>query len=131
MAGDADLQLNADLLAALPDQGPVVMLNLVRFRERSLDGQGSGRDAYDRYSRAVIGLIKARGGTVLWAGAVEGVALGVPDAQRWHYAVLVQYPSRAAFLDMMTSPAYADANRHRANGLADHLILATRQTYAK
>ena len=131
MPHDAVEHLNAATLAALPDRGPVVMLNLVRFRERSLDGQGSGRDAYDRYSRAVIGLIKARGGTVLWAGEVEGVALGVPDAHRWDYAVLVQYPSRAAFIDMMTSADYAAANRHRDNGLADHLILATRQTYAK
>ena len=131
MPGDAVEHLNTATLAALPDAGPVVMLNLVRFRARSLDGDGSGRDAYDRYSRAVIRLIKARGGTVIWAGEVEGVALGLPDAHRWDYAVLVQYPSRAAFLDMMTSADYAAANRHRDNGLADHLILATRQTYAK
>jgi hypothetical protein len=38
--------LNTDLLEALPDEGPVTMLNLMRFRGPSLDGNGSGWDAY-------------------------------------------------------------------------------------
>ena len=54
--------LNLDALAALPDDAPVVMLNLMRFREHSLDGNGSGWDAYLRYSALAIKLIKARGG---------------------------------------------------------------------
>ena len=52
-------QLNA---AALPDETPVTMLNLMRFRARSLDGNGSGWDAYLRYSKLTIKLIKAQGG---------------------------------------------------------------------
>jgi hypothetical protein len=35
-------QLNDEAVAALPDDKPVTMLNLMRFRERSLDGNGSG-----------------------------------------------------------------------------------------
>ncbi|HZQ72549.1 MAG TPA: DUF1330 domain-containing protein [Burkholderiales bacterium] len=125
------MKLNEALLRSLPDQGPVVMLNLVRFRAQSADGEGSGRDAYLRYSVAAMRLIKARGGTVLWAGDVEGAALGDPSGQRWDYAVLVRYPSRAAFLGMMTSAEYARANVHRENGLEDHVILATSETYSK
>jgi uncharacterized protein (DUF1330 family) len=122
---------NAELVAALPDNGPVVMANLVKFRARSLDGDGSGWDAYQRYSNAVIKLIKGCGGTILWAGDVEGVALGVPDSHRWDYLVLVQYPSRADFVAMVTSDDYARANAHRLNGAEDHIILATTQTYSK
>lgn len=125
------MQLNEALLRSLPDEGAVVMLNLVRFRERSADGHGSGRDAYLRYSAIAMRLIKARGGTVLWAGDVQGAALGDPARERWDYAVLVRYPSRAAFLGMMTSADYAQANIHRENGLEDHVILATAQTYSK
>ena len=123
--------LNETLLRSLPDSGPVVMLNLVRFRETSLDGDGSGWEAYQRYSRLTMKLIKARGGTVLWAGDAEGVSFGEMADRPFDYVVLVQYPSRAAFLDMMTSDAYAQANIHRENGVADHVILATRQTYSK
>lgn len=123
--------LNEPSLKALPDTGPVVMLNLMRFRERSLDGNGSGWDAYLRYSALTIKLIKARGGTIIWTGTAEGVALGVPEQHRWDYVALVRYPSRAAFLDMMTSPDYATANVERENGCADHAIIAVNETYRK
>src|SRR5262249_14011890 len=105
-AGDQAVidHLNDAVLKALPDQGPVVMLNLMRFRERSLDGNGSGWDAYLRYSALTIKLIRARGGTIIWTGNAEAVALGVPEQHRWDYVALVRYPSRAAFLDMMQSP---------------------------
>jgi uncharacterized protein (DUF1330 family) len=123
--------LNAATLAGLPDEGPVVMLNLMRFRERSLDGNGSGWDAYLRYSALAIKEIKARGGTIIWTGDAETVALGAPDRHRWDYVALVRYPSRAAFIDMMTSPAYAKANVERENGCTDHAIVAVRETYRK
>lgn len=123
--------LNAATLVKLPDDAPVTMLNLMRFRERSLDGNGSGWDAYLRYSALAIKLIKARGGTIIWTGDAEAVAFGVPDRHRWHYVALVHYPSRAAFLDMMTSPEYAMANVERENGCIDHAIIAVRETYNK
>jgi uncharacterized protein (DUF1330 family) len=123
--------LNEQALRALADDEPVVMLNLMRFRERSLDGNGSGWDAYLRYSALTIKLIKAQGGTIIWTGDAEAVALGVPAQHRWDYVALVRYPSRAAFLAMMTSPEYARANIERENGCADHAIIATRETYRK
>lgn len=123
--------LNITEVGALPDEGPVVMVNLVRLRERSLDGNGSGWDAYKRYSAIVIKMIKARGGTVLWAGHRDTVALGRVYGHQWHYVVLIRYPSRAAFLDMMTSAEYAAANTHRVNGAAEHVILAMRESYSK
>lgn len=123
--------LNLGLLKALSDDGPVMMLNLMRFRERSLDGNGSGWDAYLRYSAQSIKLIKAQGGTIVWTGEAQAVALGVPEAHRWDYVALVRYPSRAAFIAMMTSPDYARANVERENGCADHAIVALRETYGK
>ena len=123
--------LNEPGLRALPDDGPVTMLNLMRFRERSLDGRGSGWDAYLRYSAHTIKLIKARGGTIIWTGNAEAVALGVPDRHRWDYVALVRYPSRASFLDMMKSPEYMAANVERENGCTDHAIIAVNETYRK
>ena len=123
--------LNEQALKALPDEGPVTMLNLMRFRERSLDGNGRGWDAYLRYSALTIKLIKGRGGTIIWTGTAEAVALGAPDQHCWDYVALVRYPSRAAFLDMMTSSEYAAANVERENGCADHAIIAVNETYRK
>lgn len=123
--------LNEDFLRSLPDEGPVVMVNLVRFRERSLDGNGSGWDAYARYSKGDMPLLKKVGGTIIWAGTVEGVSVGSLVDGRWDWVVLAHYPSRAAFLEMMTSPEYAAINADRENGVEDHVILAAKQTYSK
>ena len=115
-------QLNAELVNSLPDRAPVVMVNLVRIGDW---------DGYRRYSELTMPLIKARGGTVLWAGNAEAVALGDAGANRWNYVVLVRYPSRAAFLDMMASHEYAAANSVREAACEDHLIIAAGETYSK
>ena len=114
-----------EALRRLPDEGPVAMLNLLKFRERSLDGDGSGRDAYDRYGRVARGLVEARGGRIVWVGTVEAAALAEGADAEWDAALLVHYPSRGAFLDMVTSAEYLAANVHRSNGLVRHVILAT------
>ena len=107
------------------------MVNLVRFREHSRDGDGSGWDAYLRYSKADVPLLKREGGIILWAGHVEGAALGDLGDGRWDWVVVVWYPSRAAFLAMMTSSEYAIANVDRENAIEDHVILAANETYSK
>jgi len=124
--------LNVKGLQELDPQAPVVMVNLMRFRERSLDGDGSGWDAYVRYSALAVPMIKARGGTLLWTGDAKAVALGAHDGNDWDFVALVFYPSVAAFLNMMTSEAYErDADPHRLDGCAEHVIIATKEAYSK
>jgi len=57
--------LNIDGLDRLDRHAPVVMFNLMRFHAHSGDGDGSGWDAYLRYSAVTVPMIKARGGTLL------------------------------------------------------------------
>ena len=124
--------LNVKGLQEMDQQAPVVMLNLMRFRERSLDGDGSGWDAYLRYSALTVPMIKVRGGTLLWTGDAKTVALGRQDGNQWDYLALVYYPTVAAFIDMMTSEDYEQrCDPHRTNGCAEHVIIATEQAYSK
>ena len=123
--------LQLDALRALAPEAPVTMLNLMKFRARSLDGDGTGWEAYLRYSAHTAPLFKARGGTIVWAGDVKAVALGALADGDWDYAALVWYPRPAAFLDMMRSPEYAVGNVHRENGTERHLILALHASYTK
>jgi uncharacterized protein (DUF1330 family) len=123
--------LNQVAIAALPDNTPVTMVNLVKFR-RDKDGKAeTGWKDYQKYSAAVIKLIKGCGGTVIWSGTVDGVALGKLADGDWDYVVMVRYPSRRAFLDMMISSAYLEANVHREAATENHVILAVSETYSK
>ena len=103
-------------LAAAPDEGPVVMLNLLKFKE-------GGADTYLRYGDAAIGMVEERGGRVLWSGRAEQVLIGDPAAD-WDVVVLVEYPSRAAFVEMVSSPEYLEAHADREAGLERTVVLA-------
>jgi hypothetical protein len=74
-------------------------VNLLRFKKEAADGDGLGWDAYARYRKAIPPLLKGVGGTILWAGNIEGAAYGDLNAKHWEFVVLVRYPSRKAFLD--------------------------------
>jgi uncharacterized protein (DUF1330 family) len=112
------------------DEGPIVMINLLRFRERAAYPPGfpaepcSGREAYLRYGAAVTPMLAAAGGTVLWSGHVKRVVIG-PESDAWEEAILVQYPSRQAFLTMVSAPDYQRIAVHRAAALADSRLIAT------
>ena len=124
--------LNVKGLKEAGPEGPIVMVNLMRFRERSRDGDGSGWDAYLRYSTLTVPMIKARGGTLLWTGDAKAVALGEEAGNQWDYLALVYYPTVAAFIDMMTSADYETrCDPHRRNGCEDHVIICTKEAYSK
>ena len=124
--------LNVKGLLELDPLAPVVMVNLMRFRARSLDDDGSGWEAYLRYSALTVPMIKARGGTLLWTGDAKAIALGPQDGNQWDYLALVYYPTVAAFIDMMTSDDYEKrCDPHRTNGCAEHVIIATKEAYSK
>ena len=123
---------NIEGLERLDANAPGVMLNLMRFHAHSRGGDGSGWGAYLRYSAITVPVIRGRGGTLLWTGEAKAVALGPHDGNDWDFVALVYYPTVAAFIDMMTSEAYeTQADPHRVNGCAEHVIIATREAYSK
>src|SRR5262245_6714520 len=66
------------LLAGAPSR-PVVMLNLLRFKERAdAPDQGlSGEQAYQRYADEMVPLVERLGGRVIWSGRVDSQVIGV------------------------------------------------------
>jgi uncharacterized protein (DUF1330 family) len=112
-------------LAAAPDAGPVVMLNLLRYRDEAADGSGrTGREAYMDYGALVTPMVESRGGTFVVYAVADQTVIGPAD-EEWDEMVLVQYPSRAAFLDMIGDPEYLAAHANREAGLADSRLVAT------
>ena len=109
---------------------PVVMINLLRYRERAGYPAGfgaepcSGREAYQRYGALVGPHLASAGARMLWLGSVQASVIAPPD-ERWDDAVLVEYPSRKAFLQMVASPEYQEVARHRTAALDDSRLIAT------
>ncbi len=108
---------------------PVVMLNLLKFAERAGgDGAGSGRDSYARYGERVRTMLEQVGGRILWQGRADSVVIGGDDDE-WDAVILVEYPSRKAFIEMTSSPKYDDVSKDRTAGLADSRLIAMTELY--
>ena len=118
----------ADLVAA--EDGPLVMLNLLRFRDRAAyppefadaDKDVSGAKAYARYATATAPLLAAAGGAVIWSGRDSLTVIG-PDDPPWQAALLVRYPSLAAFMGMIRSDAYIAIVVHRQAAIATSRLI--------
>jgi uncharacterized protein (DUF1330 family) len=105
--------------------GEVVMINLLHFARENTDARASaGAGAYREYSDQVVKMVEERGGRVIWTGRPENVVIGDSERDAWDLVVLVSYPSRAAFVDMVTSPSYHEAHTHRERGLDRTVLLA-------
>jgi uncharacterized protein (DUF1330 family) len=84
-------------LGSRPADGPVVMLNLLDFKP-------GGVERYREYAEAVAPLIERVGARLVYAGNALSPVIG---PTKWDSVLLVEYPTRQAFLDMIGSPEYA------------------------
>lgn len=116
------------LLGEIPRGTPVVMLNMLKFRETAEYPEGgpqlSGREAYARYRKAASKLVAEVGGGPVWSGNAKA-AIIAPDGEQWDEVFLVRYPSIEKFLQMISSQAYQDVVVHRSAALADSRLIAT------
>ncbi|HXU68917.1 MAG TPA: DUF1330 domain-containing protein [Polyangia bacterium] len=103
------------------DGAPVVMLNLLRFAD-------GGRARYDEYARAIQPFLARAGGKVVYAG--DGTTPLVAEAgQGWDAVLLVRYPSRAAFCQMVADPEYQKVTHLRTTALREAVLQPTRSWY--
>ena len=112
-----------------PSTTPVAMVNLLRFRERAeyRDGRPdaiSGREAYMRYIAEMEPIVTAAGGRFLFSGDVQGLVIGEVE-ELWDAVGIAEYPSRAAFYRIATSPEVMAIGVHREAGLAGQLLIPT------
>lgn len=114
-----------------PENGPFVMVNLLKFKETAEYADGSDADlsgakAYARYGKAIQACLAAVDGKQIYAGPVTGLMIGEVE-ELWDMVALVEYPSLAAMQKMMSSPEYRAIEVHRKAGLAGQLNIRTSQ----
>ncbi len=114
-------------LASARDEGPVVMLNLLKFKQTSDRSDRSGREEYNDYGRSARRMVEERGGRVVWMGRPEQVLIG-DETNEWDAVALVEYPSRKAFIEMVSTPKYMEAHEHREGGLERTVLIAMHET---
>jgi len=114
------------LLDEGPD-GPIIMLNLLKFRDRAAyaadagEPERTGAEAYGVYSETAVRKVQEVGGS-LYVGSPAHAPVVGPDGE-WDIVALVKYPSRHAFLKMVADPEYQACTHHRTAALADSRLI--------
>ena len=113
-------------LLASNEDGPVVMVNLLRFKPQadSPDSNLTGEEAYRLYGREMIPFVESRGGRLIWSGRLDSQVIGI-GGEGFHTVAVVEYPSRKVFVDIAMDPFVAAIGAHRAAGLEMQWLLAT------
>ena len=94
--------------------GPIHMLNLLRYAE---DG---GRKSYVEYSKHTLPLIEKRGGKVVYRGQGRKTVIG---GETWDDILIVEYPSKDVFIEMVTSEEYQKGVHMRNSALEDSRLV--------
>ena len=105
--------------------GPIHMLNLVRFRENAAypDGRDvTGAQAYADYGRESYPVFSKLGGRIVWRGGFE-LMLIVPTEEKWDECFIDEYPSVSAFVEMVRDPVYREAVKHRQAAVIDSRLI--------
>jgi uncharacterized protein (DUF1330 family) len=95
--------------------GPIVMLNLLRFKP------SGGRESYGRYADGVGPILDDIGAEIVFYGDAHAVVIG--EEGEWDVVVLVRYPSKDAFVEMIRLPEYQAITGLRAEALLDSRLV--------
>lgn len=106
-------------LVQTPDNGPVVMINLLAFKAPD------GARSYQRYADEVQPCLERIGAKVLYYGVAQTLVVGEGEQPWWDVTVVVEYPSVSAFLAMTGTPEYQAIHIYRAQALERAELIAT------
>jgi len=101
-----------------PD-GEVVMLNLLRFKP-------DGRASYEAYAREIVPFLDRVGAEIVYLGDC-GVSLVAPETHAWDAVLLVRYPTRRAFSNMVADAEYQQITHLRTAALSAAVLQPTMQ----
>lgn len=124
---DPDRQTFKQIIAGIPTDQPIVMVNLLRFRDVAAYQDGTvttGENAYTVYLGFAEPIVKQLGGQTLWSGSVHGSIIAPPE-ELWDKVLLVRYPSIEAFLALLKSPEFRACSYHRNAALEDSRLICT------
>lgn len=123
--GTVDRQYAMQLATTPPDDdGPVWMVNLMKYREVAdyADGRAStisGREADDLYTP--LESLAGVGAEIVFAGDVDQQLLG--DTPIWDRVAVVEYPTRRSFIEMQSRPDFQEQHAHKDAGMQETIVI--------
>lgn len=127
--GQIDRAYGMRLATTAPeDDGPIYMVNLLRYHDVAQYGEGavggdggsvSGREADDRY--APVDVLDDIGAEVVLWGDVDAQLLG--DAPAWDRVGVVRYPTRRSFIEMQSRPDFQERHVHKEAGVERTIVM--------
>ena len=112
-------------------QGPIVMLNLLRFKDTAAYTASpdlapaepiSGEQAFQLYIDHTLPFLNASGGEVLFMGKSDVFLIGPPE-EKWDFVMLIKQSSVNSFLAFESNEAYMKGIGHRTAALEDSRLL--------
>lgn len=118
------------LAKSYPRDEPVTMINLIKYRDKAWDGERTGAEAYECYSRNVLKFMKEVDGRLIWKGECMHTVIGDSQDQP-HMVMLVEYPSIDNFIKMIKNPEYQKCAKDRTMALEYGGLIASKTDYPK
>lgn len=124
--GQIDTDYGIRLATGDDPDGPVWMVNLMKYRDRAEYADGSdatisGREADDLY--APFEALAAVGAEIVFIGDVVRQFIG--DAPMWDRVGVVKYPSGKAFVDMQSLPEFQAKHVHKEAGMEQTIVIGS------
>ena len=114
-------------LKTIPADTPVVMLNLLKFRQQAQYDDASqtctGKEAYATYSKGAFEHLQETGAEVIFWGDAQAAVIA-PEGEEWDEVLMVRYPSIQKFVEMVTNPEYQALSKHRTAALENARLIA-------
>lgn len=105
----------------LPMDTPVVMLNLLKFKDHVPETGLTGAESYKSYMKAATPFFAKANAEVLYMGKPQTMLIGPEDENLWDKVLLIKYQTIADFLGMVQAEGYP--SHLRAQALEDSRLI--------
>lgn len=106
---------------ALPINGPIQMLNLLKFKDHVPETGLSGEEQYQAYMQEVAPFVQQAGGKIIYSGKSLLSLIGPAGTEEWDKILILEYPNKQAFITMSMDKSFPTTARTLA--LADSRLV--------
>ena len=108
--------------------GPLIMLNLLKFKDKAEYADGretdmSGMEAYAMYGSFMKKRLEADGGRFIFSANTQTLVIGHGDLE-WDAVGIVEYAGLESFKEIVFSLEYKEMSLHREAGLEHQLLIS-------